>query len=162
MDYEKWYCKNSELGKWLRTKNGAEKIGNLLFVHAGIRKDFPENYSLQQINDNIRNTIDKNFDKGKQKEDIFIGNESPIWYRGISTEKEAQKDIDKTLERFKSDKMIVGHTIVDKIKYLYNGKVIDIDLEHKQNSDKGKMYALWIENNNFFSVDNNGIKTKLE
>lgn len=162
LDYEKWYFKNSELGKWLRTKNGAEKIGNLLFVHAGIRKDFPENYSLQQINDNIRNTIDKNFDKGKQKEDIFIGNESPIWYRGISTEKEAQKDIDKTLERFKSDKMIVGHTIVDKIKYLYNGKVIDIDLEHKQNSDKGKMYALWIENNNFFSVDNNGIKTKLE
>ena len=162
LDYEKWYCKNSELGKWLRTKNGAEKIGNLLFVHAGIRKDFPENYSLQQINDNIRNTIDKNFNKGKQKEDIFIGNESPIWYRGISTEKEAQKDIDKTLERFKSDKMIVGHTIVDKIKYLYNGKVIDIDLEHKQNSDKGKMYALWIENNNFFSVDNNGIKTKLE
>lgn len=41
LNYDKWYSLNSELGgKWLRSKNGIEKIGNLLFLHAGIRKRF--------------------------------------------------------------------------------------------------------------------------
>lgn len=162
LNYEKWYSQNTELGRWLRTKNGIEKIGNLLFVHAGIRKDFPKNYSIQQINENIRKGIDKQFRNGEQRNNIFVGNESPIWYRGISTEEEAQDDVENTLSRFSADKMIIGHTIVDKIKYLYNGKVIAIDLEHKANSDKGEMYALWIENRNFYSINQNGIKSKIE
>ncbi|MGJ1421920.1 metallophosphoesterase [Sphingobacterium spiritivorum] len=162
LNYEKWYSQNTELGKWLRTKNGIEKIGNLLFVHAGVRKDFPKEYSIQQINENIRKGIDHQFQNDENRNDIFVGNESPIWYRGISTEKESQQDIENTLSRFSAEKMIIGHTIVDKIKYLYNGKVIDIDLEHKVNSDKGEMYALWIENRNFYSINQNGIKSKIE
>lgn len=162
VDYEKWYSQNSELGKWLRTKNAVEKIGNLLFVHAGIRKDFPKNYSIQQINENTRKSIDKQFQKDEQKNDIFIGNESPIWYRGISTEKESQQEVENTLKRFSVDKMIIGHTIVDKIKYLYKGKIIDIDLEHKTNSDKGEMFALWIENGNFYSINEKGVKSNVE
>ena len=162
VDYEKWYSQNSELGKWLRTKNAVEKIGNLLFVHAGIRKDFPKNYSIQQINENTRKSIDKQFQKDEQKNDIFIGNESQIWYRGISTEKESQQEVENTLKRFSVDKMIIGHTIVDKIKYLYKGKIIDIDLEHKTNSDKGEMFALWIENGNFYSINEKGVKSNVE
>lgn len=162
LNYEKWYSQNSELGKWLRTKNAVEKIGDLLFVHAGIRKDFPKNYSLQDINDNTRMSIDKPFPKTEEGNDIFIGKESPIWYRGISTEKESQENINNSLSRFKANKMIIGHTIVDKIKYFYKGKVILIDLEHKENSEKGKMFALWIENNNFKITDQNGTKTPVE
>lgn len=162
LDYGKWYSINSALGQWLRSKNGVEKIGDLLFVHAGLRKDFPANYTIQEINSNIRLAIDKQYKKGQQSNDIFIGSESPIWYRGISTQEESPKNIEQTLSRFKANKMIVGHTIVDKIQYLYQGKVIDIDLEHQANSEKGRMYALWIENNQFFSTDENGIRSIIE
>lgn len=161
LEYEKWYSQNSELGRWLRTKNGVEKIGNIMFVHAGIRKNFPEEFTIQQINDNIRNSIDKIFTKEEQRHDLFIGSESPIWYRGISKEEETQEDVNRTLSRFKANKMIVGHTIVDNIKYLYNERVVDIDLEHKRNSENGKMYGLWIEGDNFYVVDNNGSKSKV-
>lgn len=41
--------------------------------------------------------------------------------------------------------MVIGHTIVDKIKYLYGDKVINIDIEHRVNSENGHMYALWIK-----------------
>ncbi|MBT0552527.1 metallophosphoesterase [Riemerella anatipestifer] len=162
LDYGKWYANNTELGRWLRTKNGVEKIGDFLFVHAGIRKDFPEKYNLKEINENIRKSIDTNFEKGKKRDDVFIGNESPLWYRGIAKEDEAQKDVENTLAKYKSSKMIIGHTIFEKIQFLYNQKVIAIDLEHKKNSDKGKMFALWFENGDFKITDQNGTKTALK
>jgi hypothetical protein len=163
LDYEKWYTNNTELGRWLRTKNGVVKIGDYLFVHAGIRKDFPNQYTLQSINDNIRKSIDKNYAKEEdQRDDIFIGIESPIWYRGVAKKDEDQKDIERTLDNYKASKMIIGHTIFEEIQFLYNQKVIAIDLEHKANSDKGKMFALWFENNEFKVIDQNGTKTALK
>lgn len=163
LDYEKWYAADTELGRWLRTKNGVERIGDLLFVHAGIRKDFPKKYTLQQINENIRTNIDKTYQEEEDhRDDIFIGNRSPLWYRGISNQEEEQEDIEKTLLAFKARKMIIGHTVMDEIKYLYNQKVIAIDLEHQDNSEKGRMYALWIENGVFYSIDHNGVKSALK
>lgn len=163
LEYKNWYTANSELGNWLRSKNGIEKIGDYLFLHAGISKNFPKDtFSLSEINNNIRVCIDKVYIEGEASKDIFIGNDSPLWYRGIVKEEEAPEDIEKTLDSFSVEKMILGHTIVDQIKYLYNQKVIAIDLEHKVNSDNDTMYALWFENGNFFIIDNNGLKSDLK
>lgn len=162
LNYDKWYGSNTELGKWLRTKNGIEKIGNYLFTHAGVKKNFPNIYNIEEINQNIRKNIDVGFEKEMEKENIFIGKESPIWYRGIANKDESQNDIENTLANFKASKMIIGHTIFEKIQYLYNSKIIAIDIEHKVNSDNGKMFALWFENNDFKITDHNGNKTPLK
>ncbi|HMS35310.1 MAG TPA: metallophosphoesterase [Ignavibacteria bacterium] len=162
LEYENWYAANTELGKWLRSKNSIEKIGDFLIMHAGISKDFPsDSLSLTDINNNIRSSIDKHFNKGEASKDIFIGSSGPLWYRGIVNEAETQNDIDNTLSAFNSSKMILGHTIVDTIKYLYDKKVIAIDLEHQENSDNGIMYALWFENGLFYIIDSNGRKKEL-
>lgn len=162
LNYQDWYDVNTELGKWLRSKNGIEKIGDFLFLHAGISKDFPKDtLSLNEINNNIRASLDKIFEKGEASKDNFIGSNSPLWYRGIVNETETQQDIENTLFAFNASKMIIGHTIVERIKFLYNNKIIAIDIEHKENTDKGIMYALWYDNGEFFTIDNNGIKTKL-
>lgn len=159
--YDKWFAKNTELGKWLRSKNAIEKIGDYIFVHAGISKDFPlDTFSLTDINVNIRSSIDKTFTDRKTSKDIFIGSGGPLWYRGIIKETETQEEVEKTLSFFNSSKMIAGHTIVDSIKYLYGGRVIAIDLDHKENTDKGIMFALWFENGNFYVINNNGVKTE--
>lgn len=162
LSYDKWFAKNTELGKWLRSKNAVEKIGDYLFVHAGISKDFPaDTFSLTDINVNIRLSIDKTFPGGKTSKDIFIGSGGPLWYRGIIKETETQEDVEKTLSVFNSSKMIAGHTIVDSIKHLYNGKVIAIDLDHNENTKKGVMFALWFENGKFYVIDNDGSKSEL-
>lgn len=162
LEYENWYAANTELGKWLRSKNSIEKIGDFLIMHAGISKDFPsDSLSLTDINNNIRSSIDKHFNKGEASKDIFIGSSGPLWYRGIVNETETQNDIDNTLSAYNSSKMILGHTIVDTIKYLYDKKVIAIDLEHQENSDNGIMYALWFENGMFYIIDSNGRKKEL-
>lgn len=162
LDYKKWYATNTELGRWLRSKNSVEKIGDYLFVHAGIRKDFPLKYSLKEINDNIRKSIDILFEKDKQRNDIFIGNDGPLWYRGIAKEDESQRDVENTLAKHKASKMIIGHTVFEEIQFLYNQKVIVIDLAHKINSENGKMFALWFEGKEFKTTDQNGIKTTLK
>ena len=162
LDYKKWYAPNTELGKWLRSKNSIEKIGDYLFLHAGISKDFPKGvYSITDINNNIRNTIDRVYQTGEISKDIFIGKESPVWYRGIAEEKENQEEVDKTLLSFGASKMILGHTIIDSIKYLYNKKIILINVDHQVNTNNGIMFALWFENNKYYVIDNKGNKTNL-
>ena len=163
LEYKKWYAPDTELGRWLRSKNGIEKIGDYLFLHGGISKDFPKDkYTLTEINDNIRAGIDKDFKEGEASKDIFIGNNSPLWYRGIVDTAESQEDLEQTLKSFNAKIMILGHTIVDEIKYLYNKKVIAIDLEHQINTANGNMYALWYENGDFYVIDNKGTKLNLK
>lgn len=163
LEYSKWYSPDSELGRWLRSKNCVEKIGDFLFLHAGISKDFPhDEITLSEINENTRERIERVFIPGETSKDIYIGNDGPLWYRDIVLEKETQDDVERTLKSYNSSKMIVGHTIVDSIKYLYNQSVIAVDLYHQENSDKGIMLALWFENGMFYTIDNNGNRTELK
>lgn len=162
LDYEKWYAKNTELGKWLRTKNSVEKIGDFLFAHGGInRKLAKKRYSLAQINDNTRESIDEALTENEAEQNPFTDIDSPVWYRGIVQQRETQQEIEQTLKQFNATKMIVGHTIVNEIKYLYNQKVIALDLDHKTNAENGKMYALWFENERFFVIDHHGNQATL-
>jgi len=163
LDYSKWYSPETELGRWLRSKNAIENIGGYLFVHAGLSKDVPYGkYTLTQINDSIRYSIDIDFEREERRKNLFIGSKSPIWYRGIMEEEETQAEVDSTLEIFNANKMVLGHTVVDSIKYLYNKKVIGIDLHHQENSDKGFMYALFFENGEFYVINNSGNKSLLK
>jgi hypothetical protein len=163
LNYKNWYSSDSELGRWLRSKNSIEKIGNFLFLHGGISKDFPKGIlSITEINDSIRAGIDKNFSKGELSKNIFLGNSGPLWYRGLVKETENLEEIEQTLKSLNAVKMILGHTIVDKIKYLYKEYIIAVNVDHQINTDKGLMFALWFENNTFSIIDAEGNKTDLK
>lgn len=157
LDYNNWYTADTELGRWLRSKNAVEKIGDYIFVHGGISKNFPAEYDIEMISSQIRECMDKIYPEGTMSKDIFIGSDGPLWYRGIADMKETQEEVENTLKRFGAEKMIIGHTIIsDSVSYLYNQKVIAIDLEHEENTAKGNMYALYFQNGNFYKIDNTG------
>ncbi|MFZ4591055.1 MAG: hypothetical protein ACOYN6_08660, partial [Ignavibacteria bacterium] len=118
--------------------------------------------SLDEINDSFRNRLDMEMTKEKTRKDVFIGRDSPIWYRGIADGKMEQSELDNILNAFGAKKMIIGHTIFDEITYLYGRKVIAVDLEHRLNSEKGYMKGLMYENNEFFTVNNDGRKILLK
>ena len=49
--------------------------------------------------------------------------------------------------------MILGHTIFDEMKYLYDKKVIVIDLEHQINTENGKcMVSILKTENSMLSI----------
>lgn len=162
LEYEKWYDRNSELGRWLRSKNCIEKIGDLLVVHGGVSNEMPlGEMTLEEINEKFRERLDAELTKEEIRKDIFLGRESAIWYRGIAEEKMAGEDLERILAKTGTTKMIIGHTIFEEIKQLYGGKVIAIDLEHRQNTENGFMKCLITEGKNFYVINDKGEKTPL-
>ena len=161
--YEDLYGENSELGRWLRTKNIVEKIGNILYVHGGISSDVNNmDVSIEKINELSRPWYADSFYKYTDKRlNILYGDPGPFWYRGYyqGTKKASPEQIDSTLSKFNILHIATGHTITsDTISSWYGGKVFDMDVHHAT----GKSEALLTEGGKFYRVNSSGEKFLLK
>jgi hypothetical protein len=161
--YLDFYTVNTEFGRWLRTKNIIERIGDNLFVHAGVSQAINESdLSLKEINKRAQPFYDMYgydsiLNKGKVVP-LFDGNTSPFWYRGYFLAPHASiSQVDSTLRLYKVKHIVVGHTIVDSIQSLYDGKIIAIDV----NYHVGNYEALVIEKEAIYSMNAAGEKKRL-
>lgn len=156
------YGENSELGRWLRTKNIMEKIGDMLYTHGGISAHINQaNLSVSGINKLARPFYaDTNYLYTNPKLDIIYSDLGPFWYRGYYQGKEKARtgQIDSTLSWFGAEKIVTGHTpVAEKISSWYNGKVINTDVHHAE----GKSEALLIEGGKCYRVNIEGNKELL-
>lgn len=160
------FGKNSEIGRWLRSKNIMEKIGDLLLVHGGVTKEINSmGMSLAQMNDLAQQYYGDVLIDSTNVEllTLFNSHTSPFWYRNYyendgDSKKATVGQIDSTLTKFGVSRIVTGHTIVaDTISTHYNGKVINIDTKHKE----GKSEALLIENDHYYRVGVDGEKRVL-
>ncbi|HEX7902583.1 MAG TPA: metallophosphoesterase [Chitinophagaceae bacterium] len=162
-NFESVYGEQSELGRWLRTKNIMEKIGHNLFMHAGISNEMNEaDISLKKINSLSRPFYaDTTYTYPDERLHIIYGDNGPFWYRGYYKEdKTGMEDVvDKTLSLYNVKHIFTGHTIVsDVISVWYDGKIINTDLHHAG----GKSEAVLIEGKNYFRVNTKGEKFPLK
>ena len=154
----------TELGRWLRTKNVIEKIGNIIFTHGGISPDLANSgFTLEEINQTARENIGKRSDSistetGKLVNSSKVG---PFWYRGLVNKEVSKDEMNQILLYAEAEKIIVGHSIVDEITPLYDNTVIAIDLDHAEDLGQNHLFALLIENGDFYVIDNFGVKKKL-
>ncbi len=160
--YMELYNKNSELGRWLLTKNIVEKIGDLLVLHGGISASMNlMNIPVDTINSLARPFYgDDAFDENDKKLSIIFGDLGPLWYRGYYDIRNTgiPLQIDSTLNQFGVNHVITGHTIVaDTISMWYNGKLLDLDVPHAE----GKSEALLIEDGKFYRINGEGKKMLL-
>lgn len=156
------YAKNTELGKWLRTKNIVEKVGDLLFAHGGFSSRINRSsLTIDEINNLARPYLDNDLGENNYPEantNIVMSQVfGPFWYRGYYVDEEKQAlvrpVIDSILNKYAAKHIITGHTIIaDTISVLYNNKVINTDVPHA----KGKSEALLIEGSNFYRVNDKG------
>jgi hypothetical protein len=162
--YMDFYSPESELGKWLRTKNIIEKVGSWLFTHGGISQEVNDaGHSLKKINSRVRGVYDKDgYDSVLQEAKAvlyFNSNTSPFWYRGyFAAPLATQAQVDSTLRLYQVQHIVVGHTIVESIRSLYNGKVIAIDVNHHTSGYQ----ALYIEGDRFCKMLPDGTKETLQ
>lgn len=161
MTYVSLYGENSELGRWLRTKNIVEKIGGILYMHGGISAAVNGlNISLEEINKLARPYYsDSTYQYPNLKTQTIFGDFGPFWYRGYYTGVRApQTQVDSTLTLFGAQQIVTGHTIVaEVISSWYGGKVIDTDVHHAS----GKSEALLIEGEKYYRVNGEGKKELL-
>lgn len=172
IDYTEFYSKKTILGNWLRSKNSIEIVNNILFCHGGISPNFfKQKLTINNTNEKTREAMNIKFNEmynidGSTKNnplEFFVNQNSPLWYRGYFIEttlnkKINQNQIDSITNYYKIEKIIVGHTIIDKIKTHYNGKVIGIDVPRYGKIGKNIPSALLIENNKYYATDELGRK----
>ncbi|MBK5271443.1 MAG: metallophosphoesterase [Bacteroidia bacterium] len=163
MKYESLYNENTELGRWLRTKNIMENIDSILFIHGGISAVVNRmNLSAATIDQMARPWYaDTTYQYPDPKIDTIFTDLGPFWYRGYYTRSNriTSEQIDSTLSLFDVKHIVTGHTIVaDTISVWYNGRILNTDVHHAG----GKSEALLIEENKFYRVDPEGNKVLLQ
>jgi hypothetical protein len=163
----------NELVKWIKSKNTIEKIGQNIFLHAGISQDLVDtNLSLTKINDLVRAYIGgdlKDDPNAIKNSNLIQGRMGPLWYRGLVAgrkeyyKKATLQEVDGILGFYNVQHIIIGHTIVsDIITSDYNGKVIRVDIKHPKEKFSGKSSALLIESGKYYRVDDKGARIELD
>jgi hypothetical protein len=160
--YLSFYDADSELGRWLRTKNVAEVVGNVLYVHGGISQLVNElNLSVSKINKTVRpHYADSTGKYPDTRTEILYSDLGPFWYRGYyaGNEKATQVQVDNTLAQYNVKYIATGHTVIaDTISVLYNGKVFNTDIHHAKQVPQG----LLIENGKFYRATATGERLQI-
>lgn len=157
INYDSLYGRNSELGRWLRSKNIIERVGNNLCVHGGVSADL--NYlamSLPEINTLARPYYsDTTMRYHDPRLNFIYGETGPMWYRGfyMTQPLATRQQVDSTLELYGVSKIITGHSIMsDTITSWYDGHVLNTDVEHR----KGNSEAILVDGKNYYRVKPNG------
>lgn len=156
------YGENSEIGRWLRTKNIVEKVGNILYMHAGISGEINNmDISLSKLNEIARPYYaDTTYNYNDPKLNIIYGDLGPFWYRGYykATTIASMAQIDSTLDKFDVKRIATGHTIVaDTITIWHKGKLINTDVHHA----KGHSEALLVDDGKYYRMTIGGGKILL-
>jgi hypothetical protein len=161
IEYQDLYGRRTPLGRWLRSKNTAIKINDILFVHGGISPSLIQrNLNISEINKESRKYIDV-----KKSDSSFMplggylyGSEGPFWYRGYFYDMEGDysqatlNEIDTILKYFDVKSIVVGHTGVEKIHELYDNQIIAMHVT----LDAPTTQALLWQDGNFYRVTYDG------
>jgi hypothetical protein len=128
------YGEQSLLGRWLASKNTAELINGHLFVHGGLHPKLAElNYNLQDLNQIVRSHYRIGYfpkpDQGNVKY-LLSTRYGPSWYRGYFEDDLSQQQVEATLAKFNAKAVVVGHTPQWRVKSLYQGKVLAVNVKH--------------------------------
>jgi hypothetical protein len=160
--YIQLFGQDSEIGRWLASKNVIERVGNVLFTHGGISSYMNTiAMPLKELNDMTRPFYtDTNYQYPDRRLDVIYSDFGPFWYRGYYKAPIANIDqIDSTLSIYRVRHIATGHTVIaNEIRSLYKGKLFNTDLHHSS----GHSEALLVDNGKFWRVNAAGEKLPVE
>jgi len=149
--YQHFYSRDSELGRWLRTRNTVLKIGDRLFVHGGLSHEFLKmNLTLTETNRLIQLSLDPDrLALANQPErrlaGLLSGGQGPLWWRGyfdgsiptgfirrvngrLGETTTGREALETALSRYGVRQVVVGHTYTREVREMYGGKLIALCL----------------------------------
>lgn len=165
--YAELFSVNTLLGQWLRTKPAVLKLNDLLCLHGGIAPEVIERkLSLQELNFMVTQSLQATA-PAPEILSFVKGKSSPLWYRGYFPEAQefrqaTVQDVDATLAHFGVRRILVGHTPVDAVTPLYDGKVIAVQVyPHRDAGGHAIMEAVRIERGRPWRAGIDGSRTAI-
>ena len=139
------------------TRNTVLKVGDFLFVHAGI---MPQHLTknIQEINEDMRNFLNtpgQNF--SKEFSDYYLAFEGILWNRELAVGNPDCNELQKVLSHFKVGSMVVGHTVQSQgINSKCDNRIWKVDTGMSDAfGENGKIQVLEILDNGKASTKNN-------
>lgn len=169
-EYASLFGADTELGRWLGTRNTMQVVGPYLFVHAGLGKAFYDlNPDIPFVNREmsrvlfLKNRVRKAF---TPLHAFLYGSEGPVWYRGlVRTDAKykpcAADTVQMLLDRYGVERIIVGHTIFEDISTFYDGRVIGVNVANRKNKQEGRGRAIVIEKDACYAAGDKGRMRRL-
>lgn len=170
MPYKEMWNEQTELGHWLSTRNTMHVIGDNLFVHAGLSQEFlNKNKRIPEVNEIVSKGLFLTKEERKMaSEDIafMYATYGPIWYRGMvhSADKYhplQREELQKILDAYNVQRVIVGHTIFDDITTFYGHRVIAVNVDNKENKEKARGRGILLENGKISILYDSGKQEEL-
>lgn len=166
--YRDFWTLDTELGKWLQSKNTIEKIGEHLFVHAGLSGAMQDpKWSIQAVNDTVRHYLFHTKEERRQSAaaSFLFGSEGPLWYRGMVVQEEkyhplSNVDLNKLMQIYEVRQIFVGHTIFPEVSSFYGGKVYGVNVKNESNRLKGRSRGVLIEGRKISLIYDDATKNK--
>jgi hypothetical protein len=129
------YGRRTLLGRWLRSRNAAMRIGDEIFVHGGISPAVARKESdLGKLNGALRTALAADDWNWKKPPDgllrLAAGSDGLLWYRGYIHKPISEAEMDEVLTAMKAKRVVVGHTLVDQIGLKLGGRVLALDVKH--------------------------------
>ena len=162
---------DTELGRWLATRNTMQVIGDKLFVHAGLGAGFDAlGLSIPEVNELISEGLflSKTARKTAREPIPFLyATYGPIWYRGLvySADKYvplAPDGLQAILDRYGVSSLFVGHTIFDDVMTFYGQRVFAVNVDNLENMKHKRSRGILIENGVKYLIYDSGKKSEIK
>ena len=162
------FSSETELGRWLRSKNVVEKIGDKLFCHAGLSPELvAQGYTLEMINARSRDMLDVAKADFNEAQKLMWSKQGPFWYRGyfdVNPERwgprASQTEVAAVLDHYEASTIVVGHTHVTQPELHYQGLVCAIDVvppaDHMIYAPPIQSWGLLIRGKGFYGANGDG------
>ena len=169
-NYRQLFSPDTELGRWLATRNTMLRIGRNLFVHAGLSARLLErNLEMDTLNARMSEGLYRTSKERREDPtlEFLYRSAGPVWYRGMVCTDEkydplTPEQTDALLRRYDADRLLVGHTIFPDISTFHDGRVIAVNVQNELNRRKNRGRAVLIEGSRISVVGNRGVKRVLE
>lgn len=137
------FAGDTVIGAWLRAQPVILQMGSVLFTHGGISKSVADSgLTIQQLNEAMHNYW-RGAPAPKPALDAVLGRQGLTQYRGYLEREDGQAtadDIQHVLARFGATTIVVGHTLVDKVTMLHDGRLIAVDVNTNEAADEALVF----------------------
>jgi hypothetical protein len=155
IEYRDLYGPDTEMGRWLRSKNVVIRLNDILFVHGGLAPEVVVyGLTLNDMNEAARRNIDLTSKQSSATARFVFDVAGPLWYRGYygrtgNYPRASVPDVDRVLEYYGAEAIVTGHSETRQVESLYGGRIFGIDVPVEE---LGFMQALLWQGDRYYRV----------